>query len=131
MTTGEAGHRALVLRAYAAYNAQDAEVLLALVGDDVDWPDDDGGRLHGKDALRAYWAEQWTRTRTHDEPVAVAEQDDGRVAVRVEQVVRSLDGEVRSAGRVEHLLRIDGGRITRLDIVAGPDAMPGHPVRRA
>ena len=27
------------MRAYAAYNGQDAEALLARVSDDVDWPD--------------------------------------------------------------------------------------------
>jgi hypothetical protein len=37
-----ADRRALLLRAYAAYNNQDVEALLALVSDDVDWPDDAG-----------------------------------------------------------------------------------------
>jgi hypothetical protein len=35
--------QALLLRAHLAYNAQDVERLLALVGDDVDWPNDEGG----------------------------------------------------------------------------------------
>jgi len=32
--------RWLLLQAYAAYNRRDLEALLALVSDDVDWPDD-------------------------------------------------------------------------------------------
>jgi hypothetical protein len=59
-----AGHRDLLLQAYAAYNAQDVE---ARISDDVDWPDG-AGRLHGKEQVRTYWSEQWTRTRTRDEP---------------------------------------------------------------
>lgn len=46
-----AGRRDLLLQAYAAYNAQDVEALLARISDDVDWPDG-AGRLHGKE-LRA------------------------------------------------------------------------------
>jgi hypothetical protein len=54
-TTGaQADHRELLLQAYAAYNSQDVEALVALISDDVDWPDDDIGRLHGKDEVRAY-----------------------------------------------------------------------------
>ena len=91
--------RELLLRAYLAYNAQDAGRLLTLVTDDVDWPDGAGGRMHGRLALAAYWTEQWSRVRTHDHPVAFHELDDGRVAVDVEQVVRSLDGVTVSCSR--------------------------------
>ena len=115
-----AAHRELLLRAYAAYNRQDAEGLLALVGDDVDWPDGGAGRLHGKEEVRAYWTEQWSRTRTHDEPVAFGEDRDGRTAVHIRQVMRSLDGTVMSEGQYLHLHRIDGERIVRLDIEALP-----------
>jgi hypothetical protein len=66
-TTGaQADHRELLLQAYAGYDSQDIEALVALISDDVDWPDDDIGRLHGKDEVRAHWPEQWARTRTHD-----------------------------------------------------------------
>jgi ketosteroid isomerase-like protein len=51
-TAVQADQRELLLQAYAAYNSQDLEALVALVSDDVDWPDD-GGRLHGKDEVRA------------------------------------------------------------------------------
>jgi ketosteroid isomerase-like protein len=47
-----ADRRALLLRAYAAYNNQDVATLLTLVSDDVDWPDE-AGRLQGKGEVRA------------------------------------------------------------------------------
>ena len=117
-------HRELLLQAYAACNHQDVEALLALVSDDVGWPDD-AVRLHGKEQVRVYWEEQWARRRAHDEPLRFTELDDGRTAVHISQVVRSLDGSVISQGRFLHVLRIEAGQITRLDIEAVLDSPPG------
>ncbi len=108
--------RDLLRRAYAAYNAQDADALAAMVSDDVDWPDGADGRLHGRAEVHAYWTEQWTRTRTHDEPLRFEDVDDGRTAVRLHQVVRALDGSVLSTGNFVYLFRIEDGLIRRLDI---------------
>ncbi len=97
------------MRAYAAYNGQDVEALLARVRDDVDWPDGEGS-LHGKEEVRSYWTEQWTRTRTHDGPVGFNALDDGRTAVHISQVVRSLEGSVVSRGHFLHMHRIERDR---------------------
>ena len=109
------GEEELLRKAYAAYNGQDVDGLLALVSDDVDWPDGPE-RLHGKAALEAYWLDQWTRTRTHDQPGAFTHLPDGRVAVRVRQVVRSLDGSVVSRGSFDHVHRIEDSLIRHLTI---------------
>jgi ketosteroid isomerase-like protein len=50
-------HRDLLLRAYAAFNAQDADAVPACVSDDVDWPDG-ARRLHGRGQVRRYWTGQ-------------------------------------------------------------------------
>ena len=102
---------------------------MALISDDVDWPDDDASRLHGKDEVRAYWTEQWARTRTHDEPVGFSERNDGRTAVHISQVVRSLDGPLISKGQFLHLHRIGGGRDHRegsLDIASVTGLVAGQ-----
>jgi ketosteroid isomerase-like protein len=106
-TAVQADHRGLLLRAYAAYDGQDTEALVALVSDDVNWPDDDAGRLHGKDEVQAYWTEQWARTRTHDEPVAFSERNEGWTAAQISQVVRSPSGSVISKGQLSHLHRLE------------------------
>jgi hypothetical protein len=111
-----AGHRDLLLQTYAAYDAQDVEALLARISDDVDWPDG-AGRRHGKEQVRAYWTEQWTRTRTHDESPSFSELDDGRAAVYIRQVVRSLDGSPISRGHFLQTHRIEGDLISRMDII--------------
>jgi nuclear transport factor 2 (NTF2) superfamily protein len=105
----------LLVRAYAAYNARDVDRLLTMVSEDVDWPDG-VGRLHGRDAVRAYWLEQWTRTRTHDQPMTFTHRPDGRIVVRISQIVRSLDGSLISTGSFDHVHRIAGEHIQRLDI---------------
>ncbi len=109
------GEEELLRRAYAAYDDRDLDGLLDLVTEDVDWPDGTR-RLRGRAAVRDYWTEQWARTRTHDQPVAFARLPDGRVAVLVEQVVRSLDGSVLTTGTFRHVHRIVGSRIAGLDI---------------
>ncbi|MCG5461585.1 nuclear transport factor 2 family protein [Micromonospora sp. MED01] len=105
----------LVRRMYAAYNRRDADGLLALLANDVDWPDGDA-RLHGKDALRRYWLEQWTRVHTHDEPIEPVELGDRRIAVRVDQTVRTPDGSPLSTARFVHLFQIRDGLTARMDI---------------
>lgn len=107
--------RWLLLQAYAAHNRRDLEALLALVSDDVDWPDDPR-RLDGKAQVCAYWTEQWSRTRTHDQPVTLTRHKDGRVTVTVDQVVRAPDGTVISRGRFLHLHRLQSGRLAAMHL---------------
>jgi hypothetical protein len=71
--------------------------------------------------VRAYWNEQWTRTRTHDEPLRFSELNDGRTAVHISQIVRSLDGLVVSQGQFLHLHRIEADQIARMDIEGALD----------
>ncbi|MBL7260257.1 nuclear transport factor 2 family protein [Paractinoplanes lichenicola] len=105
----------LVQRMYAAYNRRDADGLLALLTDDVDWPDGTS-RLHGKDALRGYWLEQWTRVHTHDEPGEPVELGAGRIAVQVNQTVRTPEGSAVSTARFVHLFQLRDGLTARMDI---------------
>lgn len=108
--------RALLRQAYAAYNHQDLDALVALVSDDVDWPDGPR-RLHGKAQVRAYWTQQWSAARTHDQPVSLTRHHDGRVAVTIDQVVRTPDGIVTSRGRFLHLHRLQAGRLTAMHLL--------------
>jgi hypothetical protein len=100
--TGSLTNRELLLEAYAAYNRRDSDALLALVSEDVYWPDG-SARLHGKAEVRAYWTRQWAVTRTHDEPVEITELGSNRSVVRIRQVVRALDGSTISEGSFDHV----------------------------
>lgn len=105
-----------MLRAYLGYHDKDLPRLLDLVDDDVDWSGDDGGRLHGRPAVSAYWTAQWQRVRAHDHPVAFTAREYGRTAVRVEQVVRAVDGSTPSTITFTHLHVLVDDRIIRMDL---------------
>src|SRR4051794_22435321 len=105
-------------RVYAAFNARDLDAALALLHPDVDWPNGwEGGRLRGRDAVRAYWTRQWQAIDSHVDPVDFTEAGD-RVAVTVHQVVRDLEGNIASEGRVSHVYTLRDGLVARMDIVS-------------
>src|SRR5215211_2679459 len=114
-------------RAYAAFNARDIDTALALMHPEVDWPNAiDGGRVFGRDAIRAYWAGQFETTDPRVEPLRIAARGDGRYAVDVHQIVHDLDGAVLAEGDVVHVYELRDGLVARMDIEE-----PGSPGRRA
>src|SRR5262245_32847788 len=85
----------LLRAAYAAFNARDVDAALVLMTTDVAWPRAfKGGFVHGPQAVRAYWTEQWSEIDPHVEPVAFHGAGVGRILVEVHQVVRDLAGSV-------------------------------------
>lgn len=110
-------HLAYFQGLYEAFNRRDADGVLAMTTDEVDWPNAwKGGRLVGREAVREYWTAQWAEIDPHVEPLSVAERPDGSLAVAVRQVVRSLDGQILSDGEVVHLYHLDAGLIVRMDV---------------
>jgi hypothetical protein len=84
---------------------------------DVDWPNGmEGGRVQGRDEVRAYWERQFSVIDSHVEPEAFEELGDGRVSVTVHQVVRDLEGSVMSETRVRHVYELRDGLVIRMDI---------------
>jgi hypothetical protein len=103
-------------RAYAAFNARDIDRALAVMHPDVDWPNGmEGGRELGHDAVRDYWTRQFGVIDSHVEPESFADVD-GKIVVKVHQVVRDLDGELLSDQQVEHVYTLRDGLIARMDI---------------
>jgi hypothetical protein len=102
---------------YEQFNARDTDAVLAQMAPDVDWPNAwEGGRVQGHDAVRDYWRRQWNEIDPQLEIVSVTPRDDGRVAVAVHQVVRSLDGTVVADGHVTHVYAVSEGLVTRMDV---------------
>jgi hypothetical protein len=107
----------LLDRCYAAFNARDIEGALTLMHPDVDWPNGwEGGREIGREAVRAYWTRQWAAIDPSVEPLGYTEAADGRIAVDVHQIVRDLEGNVLSDGRVTHVYTLRDGLVERMDI---------------
>jgi hypothetical protein len=111
---------ALLRGAYEAFNARDVEAVVALMHPDVDWPNAfEGGRVHGHDEVRAYWARQFAQIEPTVTPERFTERADGRIAVDIHQVVRSPAGEVLSDGVVVHVYELRDGLVARMDVEPG------------
>jgi len=108
----------LIEEAYTAFNMRDIDAALALMTEDVSWPKaSEGGKVVGKEEIRAYWTRQWSEFDPHVEPLDITEEDERKVRVRVHQVVKSLHGEVLSDGEVLHVFTVTaGGLIAAMDL---------------
>ena len=111
--------RELVDRLYAAFNARDVEAVARALAPDVDWPNAwEGGRVHGRDAVRDYWRRQFAAIDPAVTPTAIDERDDGTVRVTVHQVIRDLGGARIGEGTVIHVYRFEGDLVARMDVEA-------------
>lgn len=105
---------------YAAFNARDIDAVLESMSDEVDWPNAwEGGRLRGKQEVRAYWTRQWAQIDPRVEPTSVTARPDGTLAVDVHQTVRTLSGEVIGDQGVIHVYKLRDGLIARMDVESG------------
>jgi hypothetical protein len=125
--------KTLIEQAYSAFNKRDIDGALALMTQDVSWPKaSEGGRVVGKEEIRAYWTRQWGEFDPHVEPLAITEGDGGKVRVRVHQLVKSLQGDVLSDSEVLHVFTVNTGLIAAMDLggeadpTAGPSAAFAH-----
>ncbi len=85
--------KALLLRLYKAFNDRDVGALVDAMHPDVDWPNFlEGGRVRGREALRAYWAGQFAMVAPEASPIEMLELSDDRVFVRLHYVIKALDG---------------------------------------
>ena len=127
-----ASSKTIIEQAYSAFNKRDIDGALALMTQDVSWPKaSEGGRVVGKEEIRAYWTRQWREFDPHVEPLGITEEDGGRIRVRVRQLVKNLEGDVLSDSEVLHILTMNGGLIAAMDLgdeaeTTGPSAAFAH-----
>ena len=125
--------KTLIEQAYSAFNKRDIDSALALMTQDVSWPKaSEGGKIVGKEEIRAYWTRQWSEFDPHVEPLAITEEDGGKVRVRVHQLVKSLQGDVLSDSEIVQVFTLNSGLIAAMDLgndadsIAGPSAAFAH-----
>lgn len=107
----------LLKRLYERFNARDMEAVLACMHDDVVWANGmEGGHVHGRDGVRAYWTRQWAMIDPRVDPVAFAYGPEDEVIVEVHAVVRDLSGNPISDGTVGHVFRIENGSVKSFEI---------------
>jgi ketosteroid isomerase-like protein len=103
---------------YAAFNARDLDAVLDRFAPDVDWANGyQGGRVRGRDAVRAYWADQFAQFHPRVEATSVTEREDGKVEVAVHQMLYSVTDVLLDESNVRHVYTLDeDGLIARMDI---------------
>lgn len=107
----------LLTAAYEAFNARNIERALATMHPEVEWPNGmDGGWVHGRDAVRAYWKRQWGSIDPCVEPRRFRTDEAGRVVVDAHQVVRDRGGAIITDQMVQHVYVIEDGLIRRMEI---------------
>lgn len=118
----------LLRSAYRAFNGRNIEAAIALMHEEVDWPNAwEGGRVVGHAAVRDYWTRQFESISSKVEPRAFEHLGNGEVVVSVDQTVYDArSGEKLSQGSVRHRYRVEGDLILRMDVMEGepePDAV--------
>jgi hypothetical protein len=118
--------KTLIERAYSAFDRRDIDGALALMTQDVSWPKaSEGGKVVGKDEIRAYWTRQWGEFDPHVQPLAITEGDGGKVRVKVHQLVKSLQGDVLSDSEVLHVFTVKAALIVAMDLGGEADPTGG------
>src|SRR5450755_1994395 len=121
-----ANTKTLIAEAYSAFNRRDIDAALALMSENVSWPKaSEGGKVVGKEEIRAYWTRQWAEFDPDVEPLAMTEEEGGKIRVRVQQLVKSLQGEVLSDSEVLHVFTVNSGLIAAMDLGNEADATAG------
>ena len=112
-----ANTQTLIAKAYSAFNQRNIDGALVLMSENVSWPKaSEGGRVVGKEEIRAYWTRQWQEFDPHVEPIEVIDREEGKTDVKVHQLVKSLGGDVLSDSEVWHVYTIANGLIERMDL---------------
>ena len=118
--------RTIIEQAYSAFNHRNIDAALALMTEDVSWPKaSEGGKVIGKEEIRAYWTRQWAEFDPHVEPLAITEDAVGKVRVRVHQLVKSLQGDLLADSEVLHVFTMNRGLIAAMDLGDEADANAG------
>jgi hypothetical protein len=114
----------ILQRLYDRFNARDIDAVLVCLTDDVAWANGmDGGHVHGKDAIRAYWTRQWSLVSPHVAPVGFKPRAGAVIVAEVRQTVFDLDGnplQDQDHGlkdkTVGHIFHLRDGKVARFDI---------------
>jgi hypothetical protein len=102
---------------YRAFNARNIDAVLEHLDEAVDWPNAwEGGRVHGRAAVRDYWSRQWSAIDPQVEPTAYRTRANGSVEVSVKQRVRDRRGALLDERQVRHVYEFRDGLIVTMDV---------------
>jgi len=104
-------------RAYRLFNERRIDDLLAMMIDDIRWPDVPHGIvLEGKPAIRRYWEAQFAVTAPHVVPTGFVEVDDDLVAVIDQRIFDQGGHLLMEPSVVYHRYSFTTGLISRMTV---------------
>jgi hypothetical protein len=108
----------MLRQAYSLFNERKIDELLAMMTDDVEWPDVTGDSvLRSKAAIRAYWEGQFAVADPRVAPTEFVPAGDDVVAI-VDQQILGLQGETLTPPQVVfHRYTFEGDRVRRMVII--------------
>jgi SnoaL-like domain len=111
----------ILRRAYRDFNARNIEAVLSQMDPEVAWANGmEGGHVHGRDNVRAYWKRQFETLNPNVEPVRIEPDPNNNWTVEVHQVVKDVKGNLLLDATVYHTYQFRDGFITRMDIAHQP-----------
>jgi hypothetical protein len=109
--------REILRNAYRDFNARNIDAVISRMHPEVEWANGmEGGHVHGRDEVRAYWTRQFTTINPHVEPVQIEPNEQGNWVVEVHQVAHDLKGNLLLDTTVYHTYQFRDGLIVRMDI---------------
>jgi hypothetical protein len=102
---------------YEAYNRRDVPTMVAGLDPQAEWMDMlEGAPIKGREAVGAYWTEQFKLMDFEVTPVAMDALPDGRVVVTAAQTMKKPDGTLWGSDKVTHVITFgEDGLILRMD----------------
>lgn len=109
--------RDILRQAYRNFNARNIDAVISVMHPDVAWANGlEGGHVHGRDAVRAYWKRQFETLNPRVEPLKIEPDQNDNWVVEVHQVVHDSKGNLLIDTTVYHTYQFRDGLITRMDI---------------
>jgi ketosteroid isomerase-like protein len=110
-------NRELLQYLYAAFNKREIETVLSMMREDVKWANGmEGSFVHGRDAVREYWKNQFELVDPQLELLKFEIDGKGRSVVNVHQIVQDLNGNVLLDKTVKQIFTFENGLIKTFEI---------------
>ena len=102
---------------YDAFNRREIETIISSMRPDVKWANGlEGGFVHGRDAVREYWTNQFKEIQPELETLRFETDENDRNVVTVHQVIRDLQGNLLADATVRQIFTIENGLISLYEI---------------
>jgi hypothetical protein len=101
---------------YIDFNDRRIDRVVRYMTPDVKWANGmDGGFVYGKGGVMEYWRRQFAQVSSKVMPMEIREAD-GKICVKVHQVVNDLDGTLLADEMVTHVFTLTRNKISQFEI---------------